>query len=86
MLNFKSQGMALKKIVTRLKMLISTIREILKKFKATGTVKNVPRRAMFIFPPRKRKEKKQKKSPRITVEKMIEESSILGSSSLQNYH
>ena len=56
------------KIVTSLKMPISTVRAILKKFKATGIVTRGP---MFILPPR-------------TVRWMIrgfpkDESSILGS-------
>ena len=68
MLSFISQGMAIKKIATCLKMPIS--RAILKKFKATGTVTNLPGRGpMFILPPRtaRRMIREAKKSPRITV-------------------
>ena len=43
----------MKKIATCLKMAISAVRAILKKFKTTGTVTNLPGRGpMFIFPPR----------------------------------
>ena len=58
---------------------ISTIRAILKKLQATGTVTTLPgREPMFILP--SRTVKRMKHFWRIT-----EESSILGSPSLQNY-
>ena len=45
-------GNGCKKIATRLKMLISTVRTVLKKFTATGTVTSMPGRGpIFILPP-----------------------------------
>ena len=64
MLTFISQGIVIKK------MTISTVRAILKKFKATGTVTNMLGRGpMFILPPRtvRRMIREAKYSPRITV-------------------
>ena len=47
-MNFISQEMAIKNIY----LLMSTIREILKKLKANGTIKNLPERGpMFTLPP-----------------------------------
>ena len=43
-LSFIRQGMTIEKIATRLKMPISTVRAVLKKLKATGTVTNLPER------------------------------------------
>ena len=59
-----------KKVATLLKMPISIVRAILKKFKATGTVTNTPERGpMFIYPSHteRRMIKRPNKSPRITV-------------------
>ena len=49
-LSFISQGMAIK-IATRLKIPISIVRAILKKFKATVTVTNLPGRGPMLIPP-----------------------------------
>ena len=61
-------------IATHLKMSISTVRAIFKKFKATGTVTKLSgRRPMFILPPRtvRRMIREAKKSPRITVGELL---------------
>ena len=67
---------------------ISTVRAILKKFKATGTVTDLPENGpMFILSPcTARRIRDTKKSPRITARESTAESSILGSLSPQNYH
>ena len=65
-------GNGYKIIATHLKMAISIIRAILKKFKATGTVTNLPGRGpIFILPP-------------CTVRRIIREANPQGSL-LENY-
>ena len=77
---------AYKKIATSLKIPISTIRAILKTFKATVTVTNLPGRVYF--PPLHRGEdgkRGKKKIPKHHCWRITQESSILGSARLQNY-
>ena len=81
-------GIGHKKIATRLKMPVSTVGAILKKFKAAGTVPNLPGRGpMFIWAPRtvRKMIREAKKIPKDHCWRITEESSILGSSSLPNY-
>src|SRR4029434_7105689 len=76
-----------KKISKQLKTPISTIRAIVKKFKATGDVKNQPERGPICkLTPRtvRRMVRVAKESPRITAGKL--QRLVLGSKSLQNYH
>ena len=84
-LSFINRGMPIKKIAARLKIPISTVRAILKKFKATVTVQTCLEE--FILPPvhRGRMVREAKKSPKDHCWRITEESSILGSARLQNY-
>ena len=75
-----------KKIATCLTMPISTIRAILKRFKATGTVINLPGRGPMFILHSEEEGKRGIKFPKNHCWKITEECSILGSSRLQNYH
>ena len=72
---------------TRLNMPIATIRAILKKFKKTGTVTNLPGSGpMFILAPSKMRMMRCKKFPKDHSWIITKESSIFESSSIKNYN
>src|SRR4029434_8567228 len=83
----QKSGKGFKKISKQLKTPISTIRAIVKKFKATGDVRNQPGRGPVCKLTRRtvrRMVRVAKESPRITAGKL--QRLVLGSESLQNYH